>query len=421
MTHTSIHKDESNVASYNKAFPFIIDTAKGSIITDVDGHEYIDFFSGAGANNYGHNPDPLKRALLDYIGRDGINNSLDMATVVKQEFIDTFVDCILEPRNMEGYKLQFTGPTGTNAVEAALKLARLVTGRSDIISFHSGFHGVSLGSLATTSNQYFRDVAGVELEHVHFLDYDTPHRSIDEAVAALREQFDIVVRAHGAPAGVIVECIQGEGGVNEARTEWLQTLREITKEHETLLIIDDIQAGCGRSGTFFSFEPSAILPDIITLSKSISGFGSPMSLVLIHPAYDLWKPAQHNGTFRGNNHAFVTAREAITTYWRNDELMRELARKATIIRSALEEIVASHPDLHLTVRGRGFLQGLVFEDADLAAATSKNAFTHGLIIERAGPDDEVVKFMPALTIDDDTLRRGLDIVSDAVADAAKIV
>ncbi len=421
MTQHSIHKDESNVASYNKSFPFVIDTAKGSHITDTEGRKYIDFFSGAGANNYGHNPQALKSELLAYIERDGINNSLDMATVAKQSFIDSFVARILQPRGMSEYKLQFTGPTGTNAVEAALKLARLATGRSDIVSFHNGFHGVSLGALATTSNPYFRDVAGVELEHVHFLTYDDLSVTVEESVKRLKSEFASLVSEHGAPAGAIAECIQGEGGVNEARPEWLQALRALTKEHESLLILDDIQAGCGRSGTFFSFEPSGIRPDVVTLSKSISGYGSPMSLVLLHDAFDVWKPAQHNGTFRGNNHAFVTARAAIETYWADDTLQRDLAHKAAMLRTSLESIVERHPDLHMSVRGRGFLQGLVFEDAELAASVGKRCFADGLIIERAGRDDEVVKFMPALTIDDDTLRQGLDIAAHAVEEAAKIV
>lgn len=419
MTHTALHPQESQVASYNKTFPIVITTAKDSIITDVDGHEYIDFFCGAGANNYGHNPAPLKKALLDYIEHDGINNSLDMATVVKQAFIDRFVSTVLEPRGLGDYKLQFTGPTGTNAVEAAIKLARLVTGRSDIISFHNGFHGVSLGALAATSNPYFREVAGVELKHVDFLDYDSGDEAA--AIATLEQQFEASVAASGVPAAVIAECIQGEGGVNEARAGWLQRLRSLADEHGVLLIIDDIQAGCGRSGTFFSFEPSGIKPDIITLSKSISGFGSPMSLVLLRSEHDAWKPAQHNGTFRGNNHAFVTAEQAIASYWSDDSLMQDVARKAAIIRRTLEQLVVAHSELGLSIRGRGFLQGLVFADPQRAAMASKAAFSRGVIIERAGRDDEVVKFMPALTIDDDTLQRGLSLVADAVNDVAEII
>ncbi len=419
MTHNPIHEHESNVASYNRSFPFVIKSATGSIISDTKDREYIDFFSIAGANNYGHNPAPLKAVLLDYITADGINGSLDMATTVKQDFITVFTEQILAPRGLHGFKLQFTGPTGTNAVEAALKLARLQTGRSDIIAFHGGFHGVSLGSLATTSNPYFRDVAGVELRHVDFIDFDSS--TIEESCQRLEEQFVQSVSDRGLPAAAIVECIQGEGGVNEARPEWLQRLRALCDEHDVLLIVDDIQAGCGRSGAFFSFEPSGITPDIVTLSKSISGYGSPMSLVLIRPEIDVWKPAQHNGTFRGNNHAFVTAAQAVRTYWSDDALMTDVVRKADMIHRAFERMASDHSNLHLTLRGRGFLQGLVFEDASLAAHVSKTAFENGLIIERAGPDDEVVKCMPALTIDDDTLQRGLHILTDSVASAAAIV
>ena len=415
MTNPAKLAHESNVASYNNAFPVVVDRAKGSLIYAEDGTEYIDFFSGAGANNYGHSPDALKAALLAYIERDGINNSLDIASVAKREFIDTFVDVILAPRGLD-YKLMFTGPTGTNAVEAALKLARKVKGRSEIIAFKRGFHGVSLGSLATTSNDHFRQAAGVPLEHVTFFPYDVLEASVEDSVAELEAAF-AAIDPENRPAGAIVEVIQGEGGVNAARPEWLQRLRELTLEHDILLIVDDIQAGCGRSGSFFSFEPSGITPDVVTLSKSISGYGSPMSLVLIKPEYDVWKPAEHNGTFRGNNHAFVTATAAITTYWRDEALMSELATKADIIRQTLGSLHAAHPEAITEVRGRGFLQGIVFADPAVAADVSKRAFEKHLIIERAGVDDEVVKFMPALTIDEATLRQGLARVVEATDEA----
>jgi diaminobutyrate-2-oxoglutarate transaminase len=407
----AIHPEESKVSSYNRAFPFVIESAKGSIIRDVEGKEYIDFFSGAGANNYGHNPEPLKQALLEYIQADGINNSLDMMTQVKSDFLDAFVKYILQPRGLN-YKVQFPGPTGANTVEAALKLARLATGRSNIVSFQQGFHGVSLGALAATSNPYFRDAAGVELKYVDFLDYDSGDEA--ESVKRLEEQFAALVSEKGAPAGVIVECIQGEGGVNAARPAWLKKLRELTEANGVLLIVDDIQAGCGRSGNYFSFEPAGIVPDVVTQSKSISGFGSPMSLLLIKPEFDIWKPAQHNGTFRGNNHAFVTAKATVETYWKDDSLMKDVERKAGIITEAFEEIIAAHPEMKLFRKGRGFFQGISFADPQQAAAVGKKAFENGLIIERAGIDDEVVKGFPALTIDDETLRKGLNILADSV-------
>lgn len=411
MTRHTIHEYESNVASYNRAFPFIIKSAKWSTITDIEGKTYIDFFSGAGANNYGHNPEAMKQALIKYIEADGINNSLDMATEAKFAFIDAFHEILLKPRNLD-YKLQFTGPTGTNAVEAALKLARKNTGRKTIISFHSGFHGVSLGALATTSNPYFRAVAGVDLNNVYFMDFDWG--DINESVNRLETQFEEAVKEIGEPAGAIVECIQGEGGVNVARPEWLVKLRELTEKYGALLIVDDIQAGCGRSGSFFSFEESKIVPDIVTLSKSISGYGSPMSLVLIKPQYDIWNPAEHNGTFRGNNHAFVTAKATLETYWRDDSLMKNVSHLAEIVHESFEKIASSHPELELSTRGRGLLQGLVFKDPDIAARVSKAAFQKGVIIERAGPEDEVLKAMPALTIDEESLKKALNIIAECV-------
>ena len=415
MTNPAKLLHESNVASYNNAFPVVVDRAKGPHIWSEDGTEYIDFFSGAGANNYGHNPDTLKTALLDYISGDGINNSLDITSVVKREFVDTYYLHILRPRGLD-YKLMFTGPTGTNAVEAALKLARKVKGRSEIIAFKRGFHGVSLGSLATTSNEYFRSAAGVPLKHVTFFPYDVLEVSVEDSIAELEAAF-AGIDPENRPAGAIVEVIQGEGGVNAARPEWVKRLHELTREHDMLLIVDDIQAGCGRSGNFFSFEPSGIAPDIVTQSKSISGFGSPMSLVLIKPEYDIWRPAEHNGTFRGNNHAFVTATATINTYWRDDTLMQELADKAALLKEALDSLVAEYPEHIIEHRGRGFLQGIVFADPAVAADVSRRAFEKHLIIERAGVDDEVVKFMPALTIDEATLREGIARVAEAVREA----
>lgn len=403
---------ESNVASYNSAFPVVVDRAKGSHIYAEDGTDYIDFFSIAGANNYGHNPDALTTKLIEYIQHEGINGALDITTVAKREFVDTYYLHILQPRGLD-YKLMFTGPTGTNAVEAALKLARKVKGRSEIVAFKSGFHGVSLGSLATTSNEHFRQAAGVPLEHVTFFPYDRITNPIEESLQELEAAF-ASIDPDNRPAGAIVEIIQGEGGVNAARTEWVQRLRQLTSENDMLLIVDDIQAGCGRSGNFFSFEPSGIKPDIVTQSKSISGSGAPMSLVLIAPEYDVWKPAEHNGTFRGNSHAFVTATAAINTYWRDSNLMDQLAEKAKILKEALDGLVAEFPDHIREHRGRGFLQGLCFSDPAICGNIARHAFEKHVIIERAGPEDEVLKFMPALTIDEPTLREGITHVAEAI-------
>jgi diaminobutyrate-2-oxoglutarate transaminase len=411
----TFEKHESNVRGYSRQFPFLIASAKGSTITSANGEQYLDFFAGAGGLNYGHNQPDIVAAMITYLQSGGVIHALDMATEAKQAFIESFVEKILTPRGMESFKLQFTGPTGTNAVEAAFKLARKVTGKTEIISFTNGFHGVSLGALAATANTHFRNAAGVPLEHVTFFTYDDPSLSVEDSTQKLKAEFDSYLEANEAPAGAIVEAIQGEGGINAARPEWLQALRSLTKEHGICLILDDIQAGCGRSGAFFAFEESGITPDLICLSKSISGSGLPMALLLIQEEFDIWKPSEHNGTFRGNNLAFVSARVAIDTFWSDDTLARDVQRKADILSTAIDELVAQHPDRGLRRKGRGMMQGIHFEDPEDAARVAKRCFDNNLVIERAGVDDEVVKFLAPLTTTDEELRRGLSIIADALA------
>lgn len=405
---------ESSVRSYSRHFPVVLKRAKGAIMTTVDGTEYIDFFAGAGGLNYGHNDPDMQTAMIDYIKSDGVIHGLDMATEAKEELLKSFVKYILEPRGMVDYKLQFVGPTGTNAVEAALKIARNNTKRSEVIALKNGFHGVSLGSLAATANPYFRDAAGVPLQHINFVTNDDVSKSVEDSIRDLTSDIEASIAEHGLPAAVIAEVTQGEGGVNTMRPEWLQALRAITEDKGMLLIIDDIQAGCGRSGTFFSFEPAGIMPDIITLSKSLSGSGLPMSLVLVKSKYDTWKPGEHSGTFRGNNLAFVTSRVAIEKFWKDDTFAKDVQRKAAHISERLAAIAARFPEQISATKGTGFLQGLTFVDPTVAAQVAKTAFSHGLIIERAGPDDEVLKLMPPLTIDDATLDKGIDRIQQSI-------
>lgn len=404
---------ESEVRGYVRAFPALFTRARGAQLWDEEGNRYIDFFSGAGTLNYGHNHPVLKEAAREYVESDGIIHGLDMATQAKKEFLETFSRIILNPRNFN-FKIQFPGPTGTNAVEAALKLARQVKSRNNIISFTNGFHGVSGGSLAATGNAKFRDAAGVALGNVSFMPYDG---YLGDDINTI-EHIDRVLSDSSSgvdhPAAVIVETVQGEGGVNVARFEWLRELEQLCRRHDMLLIVDDIQAGCGRTGTFFSFEPAGIHPDIVTLSKSLSGYGLPMSLVLMKPELDIWKPGAHNGTFRGNNLAFATAKQAIQSFWSTDDLQREVGRKGKVIRMWLQHIADSYPEGKFSVRGRGMMQGLVSDDADLAGRIATDAFNNGLIIETSGSKDEVLKLLAPLTIDDELLRKGLEIIEQSV-------
>lgn len=407
---------ESEVRGYVRSFPVIFNQAKGSILADESGKEYIDFFSGAGTLNYGHNNPILKDKLIEYLNTDGVVHGLDMATSAKKYFLETFERVLLAPRKMN-YVLQFTGPTGTNAVEAALKLARQVKGRSNVVSFTHGFHGVSGGSLAVTANEKFRDAAGVSLHNTAFMPFDGYIGPDVDTIAYFERMLEDPSSGLDLPAAVIVETVQGEGGVNVASWRWIRELEKLCRKFDMLLIVDDIQVGCGRTGSFFSFETAGIKPDIITLSKSLSGFGLPMSLVLIKPELDIWKPGQHSGTFRGNNLAFVTAAQALDSYWSDDRFEKETRRKERIVRDWLENIVHSFPEAGFSVRGRGLIQGLVSNDKpELANNIAKQAFKHGLVIETSGAQDEVLKILPALTIENEQLTRGLELIERSVAE-----
>ncbi|MDQ2184541.1 diaminobutyrate--2-oxoglutarate transaminase [Alcaligenaceae bacterium A4P071] len=407
---------ESEVRGYIRSFPVIFSQARGSLLIDKENNEYIDFFSGAGTLNYGHNNPVFKEKLVDYLQSDGVVHGLDMATIAKQHFLETVDRVLLKPRNWN-YKLQFTGPTGTNAVEAALKIARQVKGRSNIISFTHGFHGVSGGSLAATANSKFRNVSGYALGNTTFMPYDGYFGPDVDTMAYVERMIEDKSSGMDHPAAVIVETVQGEGGVNVATLRWLKELEQLCKRHDMLLIVDDIQVGCGRTGSFFSFESAGISPDIITLSKSLSGYGLPMSLVLMKPELDIWKPGEHSGTFRGNNLAFVTAAEALDTYWADDAFSKEIARKERIVRDWLENVASSYPNAGLEVRGRGLIQGLVTAgDHGLANQIAHKAFEHGVVIETSGANDEVLKLLPSLTIEDELLTRGLDVIERSLGE-----
>lgn len=404
---------ESEVQSYARAFPRVFTRAKGEFLWDQDGRQYLDFLAGAGTLNYGHNNPVFKELLLEYIQDDGITHGLDLHTKAKGEFLQSFNDYILKPRSME-YIVQFTGPTGTNAVEAAMKIARNVTGQQNIVTFTNGFHGVSLGSLAATGNSHHRDAAGVSLNGTHRLPYDGYLGEYIDTTEYLDKVLSDSSSGINSPAAVIVETVQGEGGINAASIEWLKNLQTVCKKHGILLIIDDIQAGCGRTGDYFSFEEAGIEPDIITLSKSLGGYGLPFAMVLMKPELDQWKPGEHNGTFRGNNLAFVTAKAAIDHYWSDDSFSKEVKRKGKYISERLENIVNQYGEGNFTTKGRGMFQGINCVNGEIAGKITRAAFKKGLIIETSGADDHVVKFLCPLIIGVENLKKGIDIVEEAV-------
>lgn len=404
---------ESEIRGYCRAYPTVFATASNARQVDENGKEYIDFFAGAGVLNFGHNNPHMKEAIIKFMQDDGVAHSLDMATLSKREFIQSFADTILKPRKMN-YKMQFMGPTGTNAVEAALKLARRVTGRSEIVAFSQGFHGMTLGALACTANQYFRNAAGVSLNNVSHIPFESSAGGGLDNLMTLRELYLSGSGGLEPPAAFIVETIQAEGGVNIASREWLHAVQSLAKELGALFIVDDIQVGCGRTGQFFSFEDLQLEPDIICLAKGIGGFGTPLAMNLIKPEVDAhWKPGEHTGTFRGQGISFVAGREALK-YFDNDELMAQTRERCSVIGDRIQAIADEYGDGKFVVRGKGMIHGIDVADNDLAKGIARQCFDDGLLIGPCGVTSRVIKFIPPLTSTNDDLHQGLDIFAHAV-------
>ncbi|MWB77584.1 diaminobutyrate--2-oxoglutarate transaminase [Pseudooceanicola sp. 216_PA32_1] len=410
-TKSIFERRESEARSYCRGFPTTFIKASGSHMTDAGGTEYIDFLAGCSSLNYGHNDPDMKAALIEHISNDGIAMGLDLHTGAKAQFLEAFEEHILKPRGMD-HRVMFMGPTGANAVEAAMKLARKVTGRDNIVAFTNGFHGVTLGALAATGNEYHRGGAGTTLHGVTRMPYDgymgEGTDTADLLAAMLRDKSSGLE----APAAIILETVQGEGGLNAASAEWVRRVADLAKESGALLIIDDIQAGCGRTGSFFSFEEMGVEPDIVTQAKSISGFGLPMAMMLVKPEHDIFGPAEHNGTFRGNTHAFVTARVAIEKFWADPAFQTELGEKAKVLKDGLTKVSEAIPGSRL--KGRGLMRGVDVGSGELAGKICARCFEKGLIIETSGPEDEVVKVLAPLTTPVETFEKGLAIVLEAV-------
>jgi len=405
---------ESEVRGYCRAWPAVFRSAHGHRMVAEDGTEYLDFFAGAGALNYGHNHPVLIEALQQHLAAQGFVHALDISTTTKRDFMERFEDVVLRPRGLT-YKLQFPGPTGTNAVEAALKLARKATGRERVVGFTNGFHGMTLGSLAVTGNAMKRGGAGVPLGNTTSMPFANYLGDDVDSLRVLEAMLTGGSSGLDEPAAVIVETTQGEGGINPASHQWMRNLDDICKRHGILLIIDDIQVGCGRTGPFFSFEEMGIDPDIVTLSKSLSGSGLPMALVLLKPEHDVWAPGEHNGTFRGNNAAFVTATAALEHFWTDDALARDVDAKGRRARTGLRSIMEVHPSLFTDVRGRGLILGMEAAHPEIAAQVAAGAYERGLIIETAGAEDEVVKLLPPLVVTEEAIDRAIDVLGDVAA------
>jgi len=402
---------ESQVRIYSRMFPTVFTKAKGSFLYDEVGKEYIDFFAGAGAINYGHNNPKINKRIIEYIQQSGIIHSLDMFTTAKREFLENFYSFILKPRNLD-YKVQFCGPTGTNAVEASLKLARKAKKRKGIIAFTNAFHGLTTGALSVTGNSHYKNEFFTNDIGVTFMPYDGYLGPDIDTTKILRKFLTDKGSGVNIPAAIILETIQAEGGVKVASIRWLQEIEKICKEFDIILIVDDIQVGCGRSSDFFSFGRAGIKPDIAVLSKAI-GAGMPLAIMLIKPEFDIWQPGEHTGTFRGNNLSFVAGAEALT-YWKTSEFSNSIKDKSKLFREILEGTKSKYSRLITEIRGYGLICGIVIPKKGFCIEVAKEAFNQGLIIELAGPNNEVLKVLPPLTIDMETFKKGIDIIEQSI-------
>jgi diaminobutyrate-2-oxoglutarate transaminase len=386
--------------------------AAGSWISTASGDRYLDLLCGAGSLNYGHNDPRIMRPVVEYITAGGIVQSLDLHTEAKAAFLHAFESTILEPRNLD-YKVQFPNATGANAVEAAIKLARKVTGRHMMAAFTHGFHGMSLGALALSGNSTARAGAGTPLPNVVFWPYDAGLESNGSTISHIAASLESTPESEW-PAAAIIEMVQGEGGLSAAGGEWFRQLAALCRTYGLLLIVDDIQAGCGRSGAFFSFEGFGVVPDIVILSKSLSGFGSPFSVVLMRPELDIWLPGEHNGTFRGNNLAFVGAKAALDCYWRTPAFAESVKARAVMLNSELNRISQQASD-QIKVKGRGLMVGLEFSKPELARVCSQELFAEGAIIETCGRRSQTLKLLPPLNISDTDMQFAVERIEKTVA------
>lgn len=415
--YEKIYKEnESNVSSYWRKWPVEFTEAKGSILKDSDGKEYIDFFNGAGALNYGHNNPYIKEKLIEYLMTDGIIHSLDMHSKAKTEFLDYFEKEILEPKlgkDGDHFKVMFTGPTGTNAIESVLKLARKVKGRDNIWAFTGAFHGMTLGALALTTEEGARKGAGVPLNNVTHIPAPNYIPGFD-TIAYMEKVLSDDHSGIEKPAAIILETVQAEGGIEIFDEKFLQDLRDFCDKHDILMITDEIQVGNCRTGNFFSFERAGIVPDMITLSKSIGGIGSPLALALFKDELDKFNPGEHNGTFRGFVPSFVAAKAGLE-FMKENHVEDEVKRKEKLVKEYLESNIRPLLDNDMDIRGIGLIWGIDFKDGKLSRAVLDECFKQGLIIELAGRGDSVLKIMPSLVIPDQTLYDGLEIIKDSTA------
>lgn len=410
---------ESNVRSYPRKLPLAIAKAKGCWVTDVEGTEYLDCLAGAGTLALGHNHPAVIESIQETLNSGLPLHTLDLTTPLKDAFTEALLSYM--PGGQEEYCLQFCGPTGADATEAAIKLAKTYTGRATVISFSGGYHGMTHGALAMTGNLSAKNAVNGLMPYVQFMPYPHPYRcplgiggeAGVEALTYYFEQFiEDVESGMTRPAAVILEAIQGEGGVVPAPKKWLQKIREVTEKHNIVLILDEVQAGFARSGQMFAFEDAGIEPDVVVMSKAVGG-SLPLAVLAIKRKFDAWQPAGHTGTFRGNQLAMGTGLATLTTI-KNDNLAQNAQERGDWLQSQINLLKDELPCIG-HVRGRGLMIGIEIiderqqpdrlgaypADSQLAAEIQRACFENKLLLEKGGRGGTVIRLLCPLIITHD--------------------
>ena len=424
---------ESNARSYPRKFPIAIAKAKGSWVEDVEGNKYLDFLCGAGTLALGHNNDEVNQAMIEMIQNNQPLHTLDLTTPVKDTFVHTLLS-LLPPELGNNAKIQFCSPSGTDATDAAIKLCKTATGRSAVISFAGGYHGMGQGPLACMGNLHAKTQVNGLMPDVHSFPYPYSYRDSfglggEAGVKAACNFFERTLKDPESgitkPACVILEPIQGEGGVIPAPVDFLQTVRRVTKELDIPLIVDEIQCGMGRSGKLFAFEYADIIPDVILISKAIGG-SQPMAVVVYKKELDKWTAGAHAGTFRGNQLAMKAGTVVLNTVSKPD-FLADVTRKGDLIRSKLKEL-KEKVSIIGDIRGKGLMIGTEFVDpkgekdcigslpasGEIAAKVQKMCFEKGLIVEKGGRNGSVMRCLCALNITDEDLSKAWSIFEKSV-------
>ncbi len=427
---------ESNARSYPRHFPLVISKAKGMMVTDTEGRQYYDCLAGAGTLALGHNPDVVVEAIREMLDQQIPLHTLDLATPLKLAFMEELFS-LLPEQMRDRAKIQFCGPTGADAVEAAIKLVKTATGGRSILAFQGGYHGSTQATMAMSGNLSKKQHLQSLLPDVHFLpfpyEYRCPFGIGGEMTGRLSAQYienllDDCESGIAAPCGVIVETVQGEGGAIPANIEWLRELRRITAERGIPLIIDEVQTGFGRTGKMFSFEHAGIVPDVIVCSKAVGG-SLPMSVILYKEELDRWQPGAHTGTFRGNQMAMATGL-ATLRYLREQQVLTNVQQRSQQMMNRLRALQAAIPAIG-DVRGRGLMIGVEMVDTSgtrdrlghfpasgrLAEAIQRRCFANGMIIEVGGRQSAVLRFLPPLVITEQETEAVLRIFERSVHEA----